>query len=158
MDEKDYFREPAQERRTHPLYVTAEDKDRIIDMLLRSANENGVTVLPESDALKVAGISPGQYEAIIRSFVEEKLIERQGYSYKVTLLQGIYDKREKGGYSMEKEAYMASLSNLALQLEKLQKEASPTIMTKVNGLIGQAKSLTDLIAAWREIRSLLAGE
>ena len=59
---------------------------------------------------------------------------------------------------MEKEAYMASLSNLALQLEKLQKEASPTIMTKVNGLIGQAKSLTDLIAAWREIRSLLAGE
>ena len=158
MDEKDYFREPAQERRTHPLYVTAEDKDRIIDMLLRSANENGVTVLPESDALKVAGISPGQYEAIIRSFVEEKLIEREGYGCKFKLLQGIYNKRDLGGYTMEKEARIAALQNMALQLEKLQQEASPTIMTKVNGLIGQAKSLTDLIAAWREIRSLLAGE
>lgn len=158
MNEKNYFREPKQEKRANALYMTAEDKDRIIGMLLEKADENGVAKLEYTEVCQVINISPGQYEAVIKSFVNEGLIERQGYSYKFTLLQGIYDKREKGGYSMEKEAYMASLSNLALQLEKLQKEASPTIMTKVNGLIGQAKSLTDLIAAWREIRSLLAGE
>lgn len=153
-----YFREPKQEKRTNTLYVTSEDKDRIIGMLLEKADENGVARLEFTEVCQAISISSGQYEAVLKSFVNEGLIERQGYGYKFTLLQGIYDKREKGGYSMEKEAYMASLSNLALQLEKLQKEASPTVMTKINGLISQAKSLTDLIAVWREIRSLLAGE
>lgn len=158
MDEKDYFREPTQERRTHPLYVTAEDKDRVIDLLLRSANENGVAVLPELDALKVAGISPGQYEAIIKSFVEEKLIEREGYGCKFKLLQGIYDKRDLGGYTMEKEARIAALHNMALQLEKLQKEASPTAVGKMNRIISQANDIVDLLSAWKDIKSIFAGE
>lgn len=158
MNEKDYFREPTQERRTHPLYVTAEDKDRVIDLLLRSANGNGVVVLPESDALKVAGISPGQYEAVIKSFVEEKLIEREGYGCKFKLLQGIYDKRDVGGYTMEKEARIAALQNMALQLEKLQQEASPTAVDKINRIISQANNIADLLSAWKDIKSLFAGE
>lgn len=158
MDEKDYFREPAQERRTHPLYVTAEDKDRFIDLLLRKADENGIAILPESDTLKVVGISSGQYEAITKSFVEEKLIEREGYGCKFKLLQGIYDKRDLGGYTMEKEARIAALQNMALQLEKLQQEASPTVVTKINRLISQADNIADLLSAWKEIKSLFAGE
>lgn len=96
-------------------------------------------------------ISKGQYKTIIEEFKKDGLIEQNGYGDKYKLLYGIYKKKEYGGYCMERDAYMAGLQNLQLQLQKVQKELSQTAISKIRSAAILIKS-----DAYNDILALIA--
>lgn len=148
------IREPKEKNESgYVLYTMAEDKDLIIDMLLNRAGGLRKVSLPYTDVAKELNISRDQYDAILKEFVADGLVTRVGDSERVTLQPGIYNKHEAGGYSLEKEARMESLECVALQLEKLRSESSPSALAKIDAAIGKAKDVSELLVA---IRSLVS--
>ena len=133
----------------YPMFITSEDKDAVIDLMLKNVREDGIVYLDYKMIKNSVNISSGQYEAIIRGFIKDELIERYGsksgnYGFKFRLLDGIQSKKERGGYCIERDAYMAGLQNLQLQLEKVQKELSQTTISKINSVISGINNISDL--------------
>lgn len=129
---------------SYSLYITSEDKDAVIDLMLNRKGEEEIVRLDYKDVSCSLNISKGQYKTIIEEFKKDGLIEQNGYGDKYKLLYGIYKKKEYGGYCMERDAYMAGLQNLQLQLEKVQKELSQTAISKINGVIKGMNNMYDL--------------
>nr|DAO67731.1 MAG TPA: Crp-like helix-turn-helix domain protein [Caudoviricetes sp.] len=104
---------------------------------------NGFRSMPK-DVSCLLNISKGQYKNIIEEFKNDGLIEQRGYGDTYKLLYGIHKKKEYGGYCMEKDAYVAGLQNLQLQLERVQKELSQTAIGKINSVISGMNNISDL--------------
>lgn len=146
---------------SYPLYITSENKDAVIDLMLENVREDGILYLDYRMIKDLVHISSGQYEAIIRGFIKDGLIERYGskngnYGFKFRLLDGIQSKKERGGYCMEREAYIAELNNLQLQLEKAQKELSPTVIEKINNVVANMKDVSEMIVGIKTISEIIS--
>lgn len=145
----------------YPMFITSEDKDAVIDLMLKNVREDGIVYLDYKMIKNSVNISSGQYEAIIRGFIKDELIERYGskngnYGFKFRLLDGIQSKKERGGYCMERDAYMAGLQNLQLQLEKVQKELSPTVIEKINNVVANMKDVSEMIIGIKTISEIIS--
>lgn len=152
----DGFRESA-EICSHKLYIDATDKDWIMDQLLKKANNKGVSILDYND-VKLRNLSRGQFDSIISSFIKDDMIRREnniGYGSKFVLCQGIYDKKDMGGFVYEKQIYLKEVAKLESQLLKLQKELNPSLLEKINKSINDAKTIYDIIPVLKSIASLL---
>lgn len=60
------------------MFITSEDKDAVIDLMLKNVREDGIVYLDYKMIKNSVNISSGQYEAIIRGFIKDELIERYG--------------------------------------------------------------------------------
>ena len=150
-----YFREIPQSSRQYKAFITAEDKDYIMDeLLLRANNTKREATLKYKDIEKQLNISKGQFDSILTEFKEKGLISRTGYSDTVTLLSSIELKKEMGGFKKEREAFFNSMEELELRLEKLQGEANPSAIDKINNMISKAKNITDLVTIIKDIKSI----
>lgn len=109
----------------------------------------------EYDEVECLGITKGMYEIILKDMEDSGLFKRCGYSYYFELRAEIYRIKEYGGYTMERDAYMEGLRNLALQTEKIKNELSPSAMTRINQLIEKARNITELTSALLEIEPIL---
>ena len=134
--------------------ITSEDKDSIIDFLIENANERLVSHLEYEDVSHL-GVTKGMYEAILNEMSEQGLFKRCGYSYYFELKASIYKVKEYGGYTIERDAYFEGLKNLALQLEKTEKELYPSAIGKINSIIANCKTLAELTNSLSEIYELL---
>lgn len=149
------------QKEEYPMFITSEDKDAVIDLMLKNVREDGIVYLDYKMIKNSVNISSGQYEAIIRGFIKDELIERYGskngnYGFKFRLLDGIQSKKERGGYCMERDAYMAGLQNLQLQLEKVQKELSPTVIEKINNVVANMKDVSEMIIGIKTISEIIS--
>lgn len=135
---------PEPDNKEYPLFITAEEKDKILTALLIKANGTETAILEYKDVCNLA-LSKDQYETVIKEFKQEKLIKSVGYGTRYTLLPKIHERRDKLGFNAEKEAYINSLEILSLQLSALEKNANPTVKTVLNKRIKEAKCLSDLI-------------
>lgn len=135
--------------------VTAEDKDAIIELLIEKADDR-MRVQLEYSEVQFMGITKGMYEIILKDMEDSGLFKRVGYSYFFELRAEIYRIKEYGGYTMERDAYIEGLKNLALQTEKIKNELSPSVMNKINQLIENAKNITELTSALLEIEPMLS--
>lgn len=156
----EYIRTAPKKNNSYPLYITSENKDAIIDLMIENAKEDGIICLEYNSLNGNPNISKGQYEAIIREFIDLGLIERCGsktgsYGYKFRLLCGIYSKKERGGYCVERDAYMSELKNIQLQLEKVEKDLSPSAIDKINSIISKMNNVSDLISNIGGIREII---
>lgn len=145
----------------YPMFITSEDKDAVIDLMLKNVREDGIVYLDYKMIKNSVNISSGQYEAIIRGFIKDELIERYGsksgnYGFKFRLLDGIQSKKERGGYCIERDAYMTGLQNLQLQLEKVQKELSPTVIEKINNVVANMKDVSEMIIGIKTISEIIS--
>lgn len=155
------FRTMPKKKEEYPMFITSEDKDAVIDLMLKNVREDGIVYLDYKMIKNSVNISSGQYEAIIRGFIKDELIERYGskngnYGFKFRLLDGIQSKKERGGYCMERDAYMAGLQNLQLQLEKVQKELSPTVIEKINDVVANMKDVSEMIIGIKTISEIIS--
>lgn len=57
---------------------------------------------------------------------------------------------------MERDAYMVGLNNLQLQLEKVQKELSPTIIEKINNVVANMKDVSEMIIGIKTISEIIS--
>lgn len=156
----EYIRTIPKKDNSYPLYITSEDKDAIIDLMLKNVEKDGIVYLEYNMIKEIIHISIGQYEAIIREFINWGFIERCGsktgsYGYKFRLLCGIYSKKERGGYCVERDAYMNELKNLQLQLEKVEKDLSPSAIDKINSIISKINNVSDLISNIGGIKDII---
>lgn len=135
--------------------VTAEDKDSIIALLISKADDR-MRVQLEYSEVQFMGITKGMYEIILKDMEDSGLFKRVGYSYFFELRAEIYRIKEYGGYTMERDAYIEGLKNLALQTEKIKNELSPSVMNRINQLIENAKNITELTSALLEIEPMLS--
>lgn len=135
--------------------ITAEDKDSIIELLISKADDR-MRVQLEYSEVQFMGITKGMYEIILKDMEDSGLFKRVGYSYFFELRAEIYRIKEYGGYTMERDAYIERLKNLALQTEKIKNELSPSVISKINQLIEKAKNITELTSALLEIEPLLS--
>lgn len=155
------FRTMPKKKEEYPMFITSEDKDAVIDLMLKNVREDGIVYLDYKMIKNSVNISSGQYEAIIRGFIKDELIERYGskngnYGFKFRLLDGIQSKKERGGYCIERDAYMAGLQNLQLQLEKVQKELSPTVIEKINNVVANMKDVSEMIIGIKTISEIIS--
>lgn len=138
------FRSMPKKEKEYPTLITSENMDAVIDLMLDRKDEEEIVHLDYKDVSCLLNISKGQYKNIIEEFKKDGLIEQCGYGDKYKLLYGIHKKKEYGGYCMEKDAYVAGLQNLQLQLEKVQKELSQTAIGKINSVISGMNNISDL--------------
>lgn len=138
------FRTIPKKGKEYQAFVKSEDKDIVIDLMLDRKDEEEVVYLDYKDVSCFLNISKGQYKNIIEEFKKDGLIEQRGYGDTYKLLYGIHKKKEYGGYCMEKDAYVAGLQNLQLQLERVQKELSQTAIGKINSVISGMNNISDL--------------
>ena len=134
--------------------ITAEDKDSIIELLISKADDR-MRVQLEYSEVQFMGITKWMYEIILKDMEDSGLFKRVGYSYFFDLRAEIYRIKEYGGYTMERDAYIERLKNLALQTEKIKNELSPSVISKINQLIEKAKNITELTSALLEIEPML---
>ena len=140
----------------YPMFITSEDKDAVIDLMLDRKDEEEIVRLDYKDVSCSLNISKGQYKNIIEEFKNDGLIQQCGYGDTYKLLYGIHKKKEYGGYCMERDAYMAGLNNLQLQLEKVQKELSPTIIEKINNVVANMKDVSEMIIGIKTISEIIS--
>lgn len=57
---------------------------------------------------------------------------------------------------MERDAYMVGLNNLQLQLEKVQKELSPTVIEKINNVVANMKDVSEMIIGIKTISEIIS--
>ena len=134
--------------------ITAEDKDSIIDLLISKADDRMMAQL-EYNEVEYMGITKGMYEIILKDMEDSGLFKRVGYAYFFELRAEIYRVKEYGGYTMERDAYIEGLKNIALQTEKIKNELSPSAMNRINQIIEKAKNITELTSSLLEIEQLL---
>lgn len=150
------FRTIPKKSKEYQAFVTSEDKDIVIDLMLDKKDEEEVVRLDYKDVSRFLNISKGQYKNIIEEFKKDGLIEQKGYAEEYHLLYGIHKKKEYGGYCMERDAYMAGLNNLQLQLEKVQKELSPTVIEKINNVVANMKDVSEMIIGIKTISEIIS--
>lgn len=150
------FRTKPQKKEEYSMFITSEDKDAVIDLMLDRKDEEEIVRLDYKDVSCLLNISKGQYKNIIEEFKNDGMIEQYGYGDKYKLLYGIYKKKEYGGYCMERDAYMVGLNNLQLQLEKVQKELSPTVIEKINNVVANMKDVSEMIIGIKTISEIIS--
>lgn len=150
------FRSVPKKEKEYPKFITSEDKDVVLNLMLDRKDEKEIVHLDYKDVSCLLNISKGQYKNIIEEFKKDGLIEQCGYGDKYKLLYGIHKKKEYGGYCMERDAYMAGLNNLQLQLEKVQKELSPTVIEKINNVVANMKDVSEMIIGIKTISEIIS--
>lgn len=134
--------------------ITAEIKDSIIDMLIENADKDLFAEL-EFSKIKELGISRGEYNAIMSEFEDNGFVKRNGYSDYYDLKSAIYQMKEFGGYTLQRDAYFETIKNITLQVEKLKSTLSPSVIERINEVIEKAKNITELATAMETIRHLI---
>ncbi len=83
-------REPDDvDKKEYPLFITAEEKDKVLTTLLVKANGAETVVLEYNDVYNLE-ISKKQFETVINEFKANGLIESVGYGTEYTLLFKIH--------------------------------------------------------------------
>lgn len=140
-------REPDDvDKKEYPLFITAEEKDKVLTTLLVKANGAETVVLEYNDVYNLE-ISKKQFETVINEFKANGLIESVGYGTEYTLLFKIHDRRDKLGFYAEKEMYINNVNTLALQLTTLESSASDAAMKILDQRIERAKNIGELVLA-----------
>lgn len=130
--------------REYPLTITAEEKDKVLNTLLKKANGAEKVELSYEDIPDLK-ISKAQFETVIEGFKADALIKEEGYSGIYEFTDNIHTLKEKGGFEKEIELFHKRIEQLYKSLNEEEKNKLLKFLEKTNLGLETAKNLESFI-------------
>ena len=107
---------PTEDKREYPDFITSEERDKVINALLKGT-VNSESVILEYEDIPDLKISPYQFRTVIQGLKKDKYIEEEGYSERYTPTDKLHKLRERGGFHGELILFQSQLEQLYLSLK-----------------------------------------
>ena len=124
---------PPKDEREYPLTISAEEKDKVLNALIKKANGTEKAELSYEDISDLA-ISKAQFKTVINGFKADGLIKEKGYSEVYEFTGNLHTFKEKGGFEKEIELFHKQIERLYKSLN--DKEKSKLVQYLENANVG----------------------
>lgn len=156
----EFRKAPVTDSKIYPTVITASEKDKVVDSLLRKANGGSKATLEYRDIPDLE-ISKDQFELIIKQFKKNGLLENNsGYGSTYILTAEIHDKYRVGAFQMQESKMLAEIDLLIKEIDKLIEEKNADAITKLaKELAKRLRPVSDImtiLSTTRNLKDILA--
>ena len=148
---------PEDDKREYPDFITSEERDKVINALLKGT-VNSESVILEYEDIPDLKISPYQFRTVIQGLKKDKYIEEEGYSEKYTPTDKLHKLRERGGFHGEIIQFQSQLEQLYLSLKDDDRNKMDKFFKSLNVKLETVTKTHEVFELFKKAATIFIGD
>ena len=148
---------PTEDKRKFPDFITSEERDKVINALLKGT-VNSESVILEYEDIPDLKISPYQFRTVIQGLKKDKYIEEEGYSEKYTPTDKLHKLRERGGFHGELIQFQSQLEQLYLSLKDDDRNDMDKFFKSINTKLETVTKTHEVFELFKKASTIFIGD
>lgn len=148
---------PTEDKREYPDFITSEERDKVINALLKgTVNSQSVTL--EYEDIPDLKISPYQYMTVIEGLKEGGYIKENGYSHEYFPKDKLHKLRERGGFHGELILFQSQLEQLYLSLKEDDRNDMDKFFKSMNTKLETVTKTHEVFELFKKAAAVFIGD
>lgn len=148
---------PTEDKKVYPDFITSEERDKIINALLKGT-VNSESVILEYEDIPDLKISPYQFRTVIQGLKKDKYIEEEGYSERYTPTDKLHKLKERGGFHGELILFQSQLEQLYLSLEDDDRNDMDKFFKSINTKLETVTKTHEVFELFKKAATVFIGD
>lgn len=148
---------PTEDKKVYPDFITSEERDKIINALLKGT-VNSESVILEYEDIPDLKISPYQFRTVIQGLKKDKYIEEEGYSERYTPTDKLHKLRERGGFHGELILFQSQLEQLYLSLKDDDRNDMDKFFKSINTKLETVTKTHEVFELFKKAATVFIGD
>lgn len=148
---------PEDDKREYPDFITSEERDKVINALLKGT-VNSESVILEYEDVPELKISPYQFRTVIQGLKKDKYIEEEGYSERYTPTDKLHKLRERGGFHGELILFQSQLEQLYLSLKEDDRNDMDKFFKSINTKLETVTKTHEVFELFKKAATIFIGD
>lgn len=142
---------PTEDKREYPDFITSEERDKVINALLKGT-VNSESVILEYEDIPELKISPYQYMTVIEGLKEN------GYSHEYFPKDKLHKLRERGGFHGELILFQSQLEQLYLSLKEDDRNDMDKFFKSINTKLETVTKTHEVFELFKKATAVFIGD
>lgn len=148
---------PEDDKREYPDFITSEERDKVINALLKGT-VNSESVILEYEDIPELKISPYQYMTVIEGLKEGGYIKENGYSHEYFPKDKLHKLRERGGFHGELSLFQSQLEQLYLSLKEDDRNDMDKFFKSINTKLETVTKTHEVFELFKKAAAVFIGD